>query len=160
MRKKYGANVSPCSIPDTMSKQSVSPSGEQTFTFVFLYIIIMAATVSLGRPQAGSICSIFPLCMESKGLAKSINNRFFVHTPSRIRQIVKICDAVDLFFQKRYKNTYIYIYNIYILYIYMYIWGSHGLIVIIVGNGYSDLSSNSDQSILDFHIALILFGKV
>ena len=27
---RYGANVSPCSIPATMSKKSVSPSGERT----------------------------------------------------------------------------------------------------------------------------------
>ena len=34
----------------------------------------MAATVSLGRLLARSICSIFPLCMESNALEKSINN--------------------------------------------------------------------------------------
>ena len=50
MIKRYGANVSPCSTPDTMSKYSVSPFDEQTFTFVSLYSIIMVATVSLGRP--------------------------------------------------------------------------------------------------------------
>ena len=37
MIKRYGANVSPCSTPTTMSKSSVSPSGEHTFTLVFLY---------------------------------------------------------------------------------------------------------------------------
>ena len=36
MIKRYGASVSPCSTPETMSKHSVSPSGERTFTFVFL----------------------------------------------------------------------------------------------------------------------------
>ena len=49
MINRYWANVSPCSTPATMSKLSVSPSGEQTFTFVFLYSIIMAVTVSFGR---------------------------------------------------------------------------------------------------------------
>ena len=44
------------------------------FTFVFLYILIRAATVSLGRFLAISICSIFPLCMESNALEKSTNN--------------------------------------------------------------------------------------
>ena len=51
-----------------------------------------------------SICSIFPLCMESKALAKSANNivasRLFACTPSRIRRIVKICDVVGSFSPK------------------------------------------------------------
>ena len=55
----------PSSTPTIMSKKSVPPSGERTFTFVFLYRIIMAATVSLGRPWARSIYFIFPLGMES-----------------------------------------------------------------------------------------------
>ena len=42
--------------------------------------------------------------MESKALVKSTNNivasRFFVCTPSRILQIVKICDVVDIFLWK------------------------------------------------------------
>ena len=54
----------------------------------------MAATVPLGKLLAISICSIIPLCMESKALEKSTNNivasRFFTHTPSRIRRLVKI----------------------------------------------------------------------
>ena len=33
----------------------------------------MAVTVSLRRPKARSICSIFPLCMESNALEKSPN---------------------------------------------------------------------------------------
>ena len=37
MIKRYGANVSPCSTLTTMSKYSMSPSGERTVTFVFLY---------------------------------------------------------------------------------------------------------------------------
>ena len=34
----------------------------------------MAATVSFGGLLASRICSIFPLCMESKTLVKSTNN--------------------------------------------------------------------------------------
>ena len=72
MIKRYGANVSPCSTSATMSKLSVS---------------------------------IFPLWMESKALVKSTNNMvasrfFFACTPSRIRQIVKIGDVMDLFLRK------------------------------------------------------------
>ena len=63
----------------------MSPSEERTFTFVSLYYIIMAATISLGRPWAGSIYSILPQFMESEALEKSTNNivesRFFyTHT--------------------------------------------------------------------------------
>ena len=49
MIKRYGANVSPCSTSATMSKYSVSPSGERNFTLMFQKSIIMTATVSLGR---------------------------------------------------------------------------------------------------------------
>ena len=100
----YGASVSPYSIPATMSKYSVSPSGERTFTLVFLYRIVIAATVSFGRPYASRICSIFPLCMESKALVKSTNSnvacRFFARMPSRILRMVSICEVVDLFLRK------------------------------------------------------------
>ena len=62
--------------------------------------IIMAVTFSLGRPKARSICSIFPLCMESKALEKSTNwsvsLRFFAQTPSKVKRIVRIYE-VDLF---------------------------------------------------------------
>ena len=85
-------------------QRSLSPSGERTFTFVSLYRIIMAATVSLRRLLARSICFIFSLCMESNALKKSTNNsvalRFFVRTLSDIRWIVKICDVVDGFLRK------------------------------------------------------------
>ena len=47
---RYGTNVSSCKTPATMSKMSVTPSGEPTFTFVILMNIIMVVTVSLGRP--------------------------------------------------------------------------------------------------------------
>ena len=53
--------MSPCSTPATMSKYSASPSGDRTFTLVFLLRIVIAATVSLGMPRASRICSIFPL---------------------------------------------------------------------------------------------------
>ena len=66
---RYGANVSPCRVPATMSKKSVSPSSEWTFTFMFL----MVATVPLGRPYTKSICSTFPLSMELNALEKSAN---------------------------------------------------------------------------------------
>ena len=68
---------------------------------VFIYSIIMAASVSLGKPLGSIICSIFPLCMESNALAKSSNiiiaSRIFARTPSRIRYIVNIFDVVNLF---------------------------------------------------------------
>ena len=87
-----------------MSNKSLSPSNEWIFTFVFLFSIIMAATVSLGRPRARSICSIFPLCMALNALDKSTNNsvasRIFARTPFNIRGIVKICDVVDRFLWK------------------------------------------------------------
>ena len=68
----YGANVSPCKTPATMSKNSVSPSGES---------IIITVTVSLMRQYARSVCFILPLSMESNALEKSTNicvaSRFF-----------------------------------------------------------------------------------
>ena len=49
---------------------------------LFYRVLIMAATVSLGRPEARSICLIFPLCIETNGLEKSTNTsvawRFFL----------------------------------------------------------------------------------
>ena len=103
MIKRRQANVSPCSTPATILKKYVSLSGDRTFTFVFLYSIIMATTVSFGKPWASRICSIFPMWMESKALVKSTNNivasRFFARTP-RIRRIVKICEVVDRFLRK------------------------------------------------------------
>ena len=48
----------------------------------------MTATVSLGRPLASRICSIFPLCIESKALEKLTKNivafKFFARTPTII----------------------------------------------------------------------------
>ena len=60
----------------------------------FLYCIIIAQTVSLGKPSSRSTCSIFSLCMESNAWEKSINNsdasRISARTTSRIRRIVNI----------------------------------------------------------------------
>ena len=101
MIERYGASVSPCSTPATMLKYSVSPSGERTFTLVFLLRIVIAETVSFGRPYTSRICSIFPLRMKSKALVKSTNSndacRFFARTPSRILRINNICEVVDLY---------------------------------------------------------------
>ena len=40
----YGASVSPCSTPAKMTKYSVTPTAERTFTLVFLWRIVIAAT--------------------------------------------------------------------------------------------------------------------
>ena len=57
-----------------------------------------------GRLYATKICSIFPLCMESKAFVKSTNNivaySCFAHVPSRILRIVKICEVEVLFLLK------------------------------------------------------------
>ena len=60
------------------------------------YSIIMAATVSMGRPYARSICTSF-LCVWNRRPWRSRQIRFFARIPSRIRRIFKICDVVDLF---------------------------------------------------------------
>ena len=46
MIKRYGASVSPCSTPAIMSKYSVSPSGERTFTGFDVKLLNL---VSIGR---------------------------------------------------------------------------------------------------------------
>ena len=38
--------------------------------------------------------------------------------------------------------------------------GARGIMVIVVGNGHGDTSSNPEQEWLHFHIALIPLGKV
>ena len=80
----------------------MSPSGKQILLSCF-YSIIIAATVSLGRPYAISICTMFPLCMGTNALEKSTNtivaSMFIARTP-RMREIVKICDVVDRFLRK------------------------------------------------------------
>ena len=58
-------------------------------------------TVSLENLYASSICSIFPICIESNGLKKStiysVAPIFFAGTPLMTRRIVKICEVVDRF---------------------------------------------------------------
>ena len=72
-------------------------------TIVF---IIIAVTVSLGKPYAISICSIFSLCMESinvgKSTGSSVASRIFARTHSMIRRIVRLQKAVDRFLQKQF----------------------------------------------------------
>ena len=100
----YGTNLSPRKIPVTMSKKSLSLSGEQTIAFVFLSYIISATTVSLGWLYASSIYFIFPLCMESNSLEKFTNislvTNFFARNPSMAELIIGICEVVDQFFLK------------------------------------------------------------
>ena len=55
---KNGTDVSPCKTSVTMLKKSVSPSGEWTIAFLFLWSIIITVTVSLGKSYVKSICSI------------------------------------------------------------------------------------------------------
>ena len=102
----YAVTVSPCKTIAIMSKKSVSPSGERSITFVFLWSFNIVVTVSLDRLYAWSICSNFPLCMESNALRKSTNysvaSRFFARTPSMIRRIVGICNVMDWFLWKQF----------------------------------------------------------
>ena len=95
------ANVSPCNTPATISKKLLSPLGDLTMNLVFIYDIIIALTVSSGRPYILSMSLIFPLCMLSKAFEKSINNNIaescFDFATSIILRIVKICPVVDLF---------------------------------------------------------------
>ena len=69
--------------------------------FHVLKNIVIAVTVSLGRPYARSICSIFPLSMESNALEKSTKKSFttifFAQIPSIIQLIVRIsCGSIYL----------------------------------------------------------------
>ena len=102
--KRYGARVSPCSTPATISKKFVSPSGDRTMAQLLRYNIIMAFTVSIGIPYAVSISFIFPRCIESNAFEKSMNSntawRFLDLTPSMMRLTVRICPVVVLFFRK------------------------------------------------------------
>ena len=80
---KYGVDVFPYKTLTTMSKKSVSSS--------FLILV----TISLGRPYASSIRSIFPLSMESNALEKFTNKcvipkYFFLYS---------FCEIVERFFR-------------------------------------------------------------
>ena len=87
-----------------MSKYSVSPSGERTFTLVLLReLLLLLRFLSVGRMLVGFAPS--SLCVwNQKALVKSTNSnvacRFFARTPSRILRMVNICEAVDLFLRK------------------------------------------------------------
>ena len=92
-------------------QRSLSPSGKWTFTWVFFKIFFYRESLwlwqfLLGRPLAISICSIFPLCMESNTLEnstnKSVASRFFTQTLSKIQRNVRICDVVDWFLWKSF----------------------------------------------------------
>ena len=65
-RLLLGTSVSFYKTSATMSKKSVSPSGEQT----------IAVTVSFGKPYACSICLIFSLFMESNALGKFTKKKY------------------------------------------------------------------------------------
>ena len=43
---------------------------------------------------------------------------------------------------------------------YLYLGGACGVMVIVVGNGHGDMSSNPGKRLTAFHIALIPLGKV
>ena len=78
----------------------MSPSGKWTIAFVFFLSIIRVVTISLERPFANCICSLFPLCMETNALQKSMKNSVastFSLTPS---MLVWICDVVEQFLPK------------------------------------------------------------
>ena len=87
-----------------MPKKSVSLSGEQTFTFVFLYSIIMAPMVSLvetvGEKYLLYLSSVYGVKCFEEVYNSSVALRSFAQTPSNIQQIVKICDVVDQFLWK------------------------------------------------------------
>ena len=86
------ANVSACKIPVTMLKKSVLASDRW-------------------KLYATSICSIFPLWMESNSLEKSTNTPivswFLIPANSMVRRIVRSWEVVDRFLLN---PIYIYIY--------------------------------------------------
>ena len=92
-----------------MLKKSVSPSGKLTIAFMFFYFTITAVAVSLRRLYTNSICSIFPLCIESNALEKSTNcsvvSKCFARIPLMIQRIVKIYQVVERFLCKN--KTYV-----------------------------------------------------
>ena len=82
-----------------MSKKSLIPPGEISFTFMFPQGIIISVTVSLGWPYARSIESIFRQ-MPWRNLQKIVLTGDFCINSFVIRWIVRICDVVDRFFRK------------------------------------------------------------
>lgn len=71
--KRKGANISLCKTPTITLKNSVSPLGDWTCEWVFLYGIMMANTVSFRILYTNMISSSFPWWMELKALEKSTN---------------------------------------------------------------------------------------
>ena len=57
MIKRYGASMSSCSTPATMSKYSVSPSGERPFTLVFGESLLLLQFLLVGRMLVGFVPS-------------------------------------------------------------------------------------------------------
>ena len=84
--KIKGASVSLCKTPPEIFINSVSPSSVLTIDLVFLYAIMISLIISSGIQYALSISAIFPRCMESKALEKSMKRivavRFDAFTPS------------------------------------------------------------------------------
>ena len=77
MINRYGANVSPCTTPATMSKQSVSRSGEQICFFLLscfhIAVLWLRRFLWVGRRR-----EVFaPSSLESNAL-ESINNSIAV----------------------------------------------------------------------------------
>ena len=64
--------------------------------------------VSLRRPYANSICSIFPLCMESNAQEKSMNSRVVLRSFAgillMIQWIVQIYEVMEQFFFKSHSD--------------------------------------------------------
>ena len=85
---KKGASVSPCSTSVVISKKGVLPSGNLTMDRVFLYRIIIAFTLSEGRPYLIRTIFIISRFMVSKALEKSmkssVRGRFLSFKPSSI----------------------------------------------------------------------------
>ena len=68
-----GGNVLSCKTSVTPSMEWVLPPGEHIMASMSLQSFIIAETVSFGKPYVRSICSIFPLYMESNANEKSAN---------------------------------------------------------------------------------------
>ena len=98
--KRKGASGSPCKTPPEIFIKSVSLSSVLTIDLVFVYAIMIALIISTGILYALSIYAIFPQCMESKALEKSMKKivaiRLFAFAPSIIHLTVSICLEVDL----------------------------------------------------------------
>ena len=99
-----GCSLKTCQKRWMMGRGGERGSGISVLVARMMVMMIIAVTVSLGRPCTKSNYFIFPLCMESNALEKSTNkcvtSKFFALTLSMIRRIVRIFDVVDWFLQK------------------------------------------------------------